>query len=92
MREGKGRECTVSSAVVTAVAVCLWCAEVGADLLGRTPEIVDGAGLIGEDVTCRNKNGVCVNALAGVWQPERVVQCEVCLVVGKAVQIPVCLS
>lgn len=82
-------ELTVSRAVETAVAVGLGLAQVGAELLGRGPEVVDGAGLVGEDVAGGDEDVVHADALPAVGQVEGVVQRVVGLVVAEAVQVPV---
>lgn len=79
----------VACAVEPAVALELRCSEVGAELLGRGPEIIDGILLVWQDGAVRNENVVDTNALARVWQMERmVVNCR-CVGVGKGIEIPV---
>ena len=47
--------------------------------------------LVGEDVAGGDQDVVCAYALAGVRHPEGVVEGEGGLVVGEAVEVPVCL-
>ena len=47
--------------------------------------------LVGEDVAGWDENVVCADALPAVGEPEGVVECESCLVIGEAVEVPVCL-
>jgi hypothetical protein len=47
--------------------------------------------LVGEDVAGGDQDVVCAYALAGVGHPEGVVEGESGLVVGEAVEVPVCL-
>jgi hypothetical protein len=78
----------VAGAVCAAVAEEGGVGEVCADLLGGAPEIVGGLGLVGEDVACRNEDGIGVDALASVGQPEGVVEGECRFVVCKAILLP----
>jgi hypothetical protein len=81
----------VAGAVEAAVPEQIWVREVGADLLGRGPEIVERVLLVGEDVAGGDQDVVCAYALAGVRHPEGVIEGEGGLVVGEAVEVPVCL-
>lgn len=79
----------VSRAALATVAQQVRVGEVGADLLRGGPEVVEGLCLVGEDVTRRDEDGVCGNALAAMGQPEGVVQGEGRVWVGPAVEVPV---
>lgn len=81
----------VAGAVEAAVSEEVGRAEVGADLLGGAPEVVDGAALVGEDVACGDEDVVYVDARAAVWEPQGVVLCGGGFIVGEAVEVPVCL-
>ena len=75
----------VAGAVEAAVAVQRWVREVGADLLGRGPEVVERVLLIGEDVAGGDQDVVCADALAAVGEPEGVVERQGRLGVGETV-------
>ena len=91
------REClrdssTVASAVLSAVSKQIRIGEVSTDLLWRRIEVVQRPWLIGKNIARWDENAVCTDALPGVWHPEGVVQRKCSLVVGKAVEIPICLT
>ena len=79
----------VTGAVVTAVAEELRRCEVGADLLGSRPEVVDGVLLVGQNSAIRNENVVNTDTLAGIRHIQGVVQSSKCGRVNKGVQVPV---
>lgn len=81
----------VAGAVEAAISEEVGRAEVGADLLGGRPEVVDGAVLVGEDISCWDEDVVYSNTGATVWKPQGVVLCGGGFVVGEAVEVPVCL-
>lgn len=81
----------VAGAVEAAVSEEFGRAEVGADLLGGTPEVVDGVAVVGEDVSGGDEDVVYADAGAAVWEPQGVVLCGGGFVVGEAVEVPVCL-
>ena len=84
----------VSSAALTAVAVegVTGRREVGTDLLGRRPEVVARAGLVGQDVTSGDQDAVRADTGASIGHPQGVVLDRVGLGVGEAIQIPVGLQ
>jgi len=79
----------VASAVGAAVAESLGRGEVGADLLGRGPEVVDAVLLVGQDGAVRDENAVGADALAAVGQVQGVVQGERGVGVLETVEVPV---
>lgn len=82
----------VAGAVRAAVAQQRRVREVGAELLGRGPEIVHGLRRVGEDVAGWDEDRVGADALAAVGEPEGVIESEGRLVIGEAVEVPVCLD
>ena len=81
----------VASAVSSAVAVGFRGGKVGTELLGSRPKVVDAALLVGKDSAVGDQNTICANALARVWEVQAVVECERCVWILEAVQVPVCL-
>lgn len=86
---GKNGGRTITGAVVAAVAVDLRVLEAAADLLGRAPEVVDGALGVGLDLAGRDEDVVDGDALAAVREVEGVVHHRVGLGVGEPVHVPV---
>lgn len=79
----------VPGAAGAAVAQKVRVGEVCADLLGGGPEVVEGVLLVGEDVAGGDQDGVGVDALAAVGQPEGVVEGEGRVGVRPPVEVPV---
>jgi hypothetical protein len=82
----------VTGAALAAVALEVWVGEVGADLLGGGPEVIQRVGLVGQDVACGNQDRVGVHALTAIREPEGVVQGEGGVRVCPAVEVPVGLG
>lgn len=59
------------------------------DLLGLGPEVVDGAVLVGQNVSSGDEDVVNTNALSTVRHPKGVVEDGAGVVVGESVKIPV---
>jgi hypothetical protein len=83
---------TITSAVVSAVAKEVRVGEVGTNLFGCGPEIIQALRLVGKNVTSRDEDVVGVDTLPSIWHPKRMVQCKRCFCVGKAIKVPVCLQ
>lgn len=79
----------VTRAALAAVALEIRVGEVGADLLGGGPEVIEAILLVGEDVARGDEDGVGGDALAAVGEPEGVVQGEGRVGVLPAVEVPV---
>lgn len=79
----------IAGAVGAAVAEEVGGGEVGADLLGRGPEVVDVVLLVGQDGAVGDQNAVGSDALARVGHVQGVVESERRLRVLETVQIPV---
>ena len=82
----------VASAIEAAVAGKLRCSEVGTNLLGGGPEVVDRVLLVGKDSAIRDEDVVDTNTLARVRQVEGVVQSSRRIRVSETIQVPVGLS
>lgn len=81
----------VAGAVSAAVSEKVGVGEVSANLFGGAPEIVEGLGLVGDDVSSGNEDTVCTDSLSTVWQVKRMVESSRCFIIGKAIKVPVCL-
>jgi hypothetical protein len=79
----------VARAVRSTVAVRLWSGKVGANLLGRGPEIIDRVLQVGKDGAVGDEDTVGSNALARVGHVEGVVEGKRRSWVCETVQIPV---
>lgn len=79
----------VAGAVVAAVTEEFGRSQVGANLLGSGPEVVDGVLLIWEDGAVRNEDVVNTDALTRVGHIQGVVQSQGSVGVLEAIQIPV---
>lgn len=79
----------VAGAVCAAVAVGFGLVEVAADLLRGGPEVVDGAGLVGEDGAVGDQDAVGADALAGVGEVQAVVEGGWGVGVLETVEVPV---
>lgn len=83
---------TISGAVETAVVLQVFVVLLVSNHLSLAPEIIDGSLLVGNDITSGNKDVVDVHALATVGHVQGVVGNSVCLVVGEAIEVPVCVG
>jgi len=79
----------VAGAVGTAVAEEVGGGEVGADLLGGGPEVIDIVLLVGQNGAVGDEDAVGGDTLAGVGHVEGVVEGERGLGVLEAVEVPV---
>ena len=79
----------VARTVCSAIVNKLGSSEVGTDLLGGRPIVIDRVLLIWENNAVRNQDAVCRDALTGIGEVECVIEGCGCFGVTKAVQIPV---
>lgn len=64
----------------------------GTNLLRLAPEVINRTLLVGQDLARGNENVVNTDTLTAVRKPQRVIKGRGRLVVGKAVEIPVCVA